>query len=218
MPGFTPGRTGRPRRPVGPEGQDEAAFPRGWVLVMAAFRYYYWGIIISCNYGPNHKGTKAQRTHKEIRVSLRLDDPCKAVSWPRPALAPGRCLSGLRRSSGRTGLPGGDGRAGGQAGQDHGFTRRRYRREVPMREDNYGPQRRSARPGPPARALVSGGRGPGPTQMANAGSFQEDGKTRIGNVALISPRKSAGRDLQPNQSLKNNLCYYCEMVYESNER
>jgi|GEM_PF-6578708 len=32
-----------------------------------------------------------------------------------------------------------------------------------------------------------GGKRPGPTQMANAGSFQEDGKARIGNVALISP-------------------------------
>ena len=115
MPGFIPGRTGRPRRPVGPEGQDEAAFPRGWVLVMAAFRYYYWDIIISSNYGPNHKVTKAQRTHKEIRVSLRLDDPC----GPRAGL--------VRLSLLAAACPG-----------------------------------CAARQGRSARALVSGGRGPGP--------------------------------------------------------
>jgi len=85
--------------------------------------------------GQPQSAQSSQRTRKEIRGSLRLDDPCKAVSWPRPALAPGRCLSGQRRSSGHTGLPGGgDWEAGGRSGQDHRFTRRRYRREVPIRE------------------------------------------------------------------------------------
>jgi len=44
-------------------------FFRRWILVTPAFRYYYYRIIISSNYGPNHKGTKAQRTRKEIRGS-----------------------------------------------------------------------------------------------------------------------------------------------------
>ena len=70
------------------------------ILETASFRYYYYPIIISSNYGPNRKGTKAKRTRKETRGSLRLDDPCKAVGRLRPALVPGRCLSGLRRRQG----------------------------------------------------------------------------------------------------------------------
>ncbi len=127
-------------------------------MVTAAFRYYYL-IIISSNYGPNHKGTKAQRTRKEIRGSLRLDDPCKAVSWPRPVLAPGCCpwpRPGLRRLSRRTGLPGGDWGAGGQAGQDHRFTRRRYRHEVLMMEGQLWATAPIRQVGPACTARVLG--------------------------------------------------------------
>ncbi len=88
------------------------------------------------NYGPNHKDTKAQRTRKKILGSLRLDDPCGPwAGLARLSLVAAACPDCAARQGGPACLTGA-GVAEGRSGQDHGFTRRRCRCEVPITEDN----------------------------------------------------------------------------------
>jgi hypothetical protein len=72
---------------------------------------------------PTTETQSAQRTHRDVLKgipgSLLLDNPCgpRAGLARLPAVVRGRCLSGLRRSSGRTGLPGGDQGVGRRPGR-----------------------------------------------------------------------------------------------------